>query len=165
MLSLPPGKSQLLLSQHIESTGPNPLDTDMYDHNFFVLDNQPSGPDIEARFNFPLTVLEKRGDGDAAQVQGNIFGYTRLVNDPVRLRLGGFGATSKDYDFRIENKKTRAAVRVTSNQPLSQLVYWTSARCSCPEPYMHIRASRGRPMAWTITYDFYERPDSRESAS
>jgi hypothetical protein len=157
-LSLPRGKSQLLLSQHIESTGPNPIDTDMYDHNFFVLDDQPVGPDIEARFTFPLTVLETRGE--AAQVQGNTFGYTRLVDKPVRLRLGGFGTTSKDYDIRVENKKTRAGVRVTSNQPLTQLVYWTSPRCTCPEPYMRIRASHGRPTAWTITYDFYERPDS-----
>ena len=64
-------------------------------------------------------------------------------------------ASASDYDIRVENRKTGAGVRVTSDRPLSDMVFWTSPRTTAPEPYIHVHAERGRPMDWTTTYDFY----------
>lgn len=153
-VSLPPGKAQLVLTHHLESTGANPIDTEMYDHNFFVLDGQPSGPDVEVRFPWRLTAFNKRGE--TVEVLGDRLTYAKpLTQGSDRMQLKGFGPTAADYDFRVENKKTGAGVRVTADKPLSDFVFWSNPRTSCPEAYIHVRAERGRPMDWKITYDFY----------
>jgi hypothetical protein len=153
-LSLTHGKPQMVLTHRLESTGVNPIDTHMYDHNFFMLDREPSGPNIEVRFPFTLEPFNVRGD--IVQATGTRLNYVRpLTEGSNRMQIKGFGSTAADYDIRVENKRTGAGVRVTSDRPLVDLVYWTSPTNSSPEPYIHIRADRGRPMEWTITYDFY----------
>jgi hypothetical protein len=61
-VALSPGKTQMTLTHHLESTGAKPIDTEMYNHNFFVLDGQPSGPDVEVRVPFKLEAFNVRGD-------------------------------------------------------------------------------------------------------
>ena len=152
-VALPPGKMQMTLTQRIESTGANPIDTEMYNHNFFVLDGQPSGPDVEVRVPFKLEAFNVRGD--AIQVGADRLNYLKPIDTANRMQLKGFTASPADYDIRVENRKTGAGVRVTSDRPLSDMVFWTSPRTTCPEAYIHVHAERGRPMDWKTTYDFY----------
>jgi hypothetical protein len=152
-VSLPPGKMQMTLTQRIESTGANAIDTEMYNHNFFVLDGQPSGPDVEVRVPFKLEAFNVRGD--AIQVGADRLNYLKPIETANRMQLKGFSASVTDYDIRVENRKTGAGVRVTSDRPLSDMVFWTSPRTTCPEAYIHVHAERGRPMEWKTTYDFY----------
>lgn len=152
-VALPKGKMQMTLTQRLESTGVHPIDTQMYDHNFFVLDGQPSGPDVEVRVPFKLEAFNVRGD--AIQVGADRLNYLKPIETANRMQLKGFGASPADYDIRVENRKTKAGVRVTSDRPLSDMVFWTSPRTTCPEAYIHVHAERDRPMDWTITYDFY----------
>jgi hypothetical protein len=60
------------------------------------------------------------------------------------MQLKGFSASAADYDIRVENRKTGAGVRITSDRPLSDMVFWTSPRTTCPEAYIHVHADRGR---------------------
>ncbi len=153
IVSLPAGKAQLVLTQHIESTGEHPIDTEMYDHNFFVIDNQPSGPDFSVTFPFAVTARDDLKG--FVNVQGNSLTYAKPIVTPVRSALFGFGVTPADYAIQVENRATGAGVRVTSDQPLSNLVFWSSSTTVCPEAYIRVHAERGRPMDWKISYDFY----------
>lgn len=152
-VSLPAGKPEMVLTQRLESTGPNPIDTQMYNHNFFVLDGQPSGPDIEINFPFALEPFNMRGD--AVAVVGKSIRYVKAVEGSVRMQLRGFSSAVSDYSIRVENKRTGAGVLVTSDTPLSDLVFWSSPRTTCPEAYIHVRADRGKPMSWVTNYRFY----------
>jgi hypothetical protein len=152
-VSLPRGTPEMVLTQRLESTGKNPLDSQMYNHNFFVLDGQPSGPDVEVRFPFVLEPFNVRGD--AVQLTGNKINYVKPVEGSVRMQIKGFSKSPSDYIIAVENRKTGAGVRVTSDQPLSDLVFWSSPRTTCPEAYIHVRADRGRPMGWMTKYVFY----------
>ena len=153
IVALTPGKTQLTLTQHLESTGVNPIDTEMYDHNFFVLDGQPSGPDVEVRMPFKLEASNVRGD--AIQIGADRLNYLKPIEQANRMQLKGFSSSASDFDIRVENKKTGAGVRVTSDRPLSDMVFWTSPKTTCPETYIHVHAERGKPMDWKISYDFY----------
>lgn len=153
VVALPPGRMQMTLTHRLESTGRNPIDTEMYNHNFFVLDGEPSGPDVRLRVPFTLEPFNVRGD--AMQVAGGQIAYLKPIETSNRMQLRGFSASPDDYDIRVENLKTGAGVRVTSDRPLSDMVFWTSPRTTSPEPYIHVRADRGQPMEWTTTYDFY----------
>jgi hypothetical protein len=155
-VALPAGKTQLTLTHRLESTGVNPIDTPMYNHNFFVLDGQPSGPDIELRVPFKVEAFNVRGD--AIQIGTDRLNYLKPIETANRMQLKGFSASPSDYDIRVENRKTGAGVRITSDRPLSDMVFWTSPRTTAPEPYIHVHAERGKPMDWTTTYDFYAVP-------
>lgn len=152
-VALTPGKAQMTLRHRLESTGAKPLDTEMYNHNFFVLDGQPSGPDVQVNVPFQFEPFNVRGD--AMQVQGGRIAYAKAIETPNRMQLRGFSAKPTDYDIRVEQRKTGAGVRVTSDRPLSDMVFWTSPRTTCPEAYIHVTAAPGRPMEWTTTYEFY----------
>ena len=152
-ISLPAGQPELVMTQHLESTGVNPIDTQMYNHNFFVLDGQPSGPDVEVTFPFVLEPYNMRGD--AVEVTVNMLRYVKPVEGSVRMQLRGFSSAVSDYTIRVENRRTGAGVRVTSDTPMSDLVFWSSPRTTCPEAYIHVRAEAGRPMRWETKYRFY----------
>lgn len=155
-VALLPGKTQMTLTHRLESTGVHAIDTEMYNHNFVVLDGQPSGPDVQVRVPFTLVASNVRGD--AVQVNGDRIDYLKPIETSVRMQLKGFSSSTADYDIRVENRKTGAGVRVTSDRPLSDMVFWSSPKAICPEAYIHVHAERDQPMTWTTTYDFYALP-------
>ncbi|MEO6851023.1 MAG: hypothetical protein ABI203_11485, partial [Mucilaginibacter sp.] len=69
--------------------------------------------------------------------------------------LLGFGNTPKDYDFKVQNQKTGAGMRITADQPLEKVVFWASPTTACPEPYIRIKVLPGEVMKWRIKYEFY----------
>lgn len=113
---------------------------------------------MEVRFPWTLEAFNVRGDTVA--VGKDRLNYKGPIDRPVRMQLKGFGPTPADYDIRVENRRTGAGVRVTADRPLSDFVFWTSPRTTCPEAYIHVHAERGQPMEWTITYDFYSLPEA-----
>ncbi len=153
------GKPELILEHRLKNTGKQPIRTSVYNHNFFVIDKQPTGPGIEVELPFTVKA-EGKGFGDLIQTQGNRLVYSRDFEKKETVfsaGLQGLSSTAKDYDIRIENKKTGAGVRITGDQPLEKLVYWACATTSCPEPYIRLEAAPGQEVTWTITYEFYEK--------
>ncbi|WP_236648715.1 MULTISPECIES: hypothetical protein [Spirosoma] len=154
------GKPELVLEHSLKNTGPRRIETSVYNHNFFVIDKQPTGPGVEIRFPFAVTA-EGKGFGSAILAQGNRLVYARPLEKREQVfsaGLQGFGPSAGDYDVRIENRKTGASVRMTADQPLEKLVFWACATTSCPEPYIRLRAEPGQDVTWKITYTFYENP-------
>jgi len=152
------GKPELVLEHRLKNTGQKAIETSVYNHNFFVIDKQPTGPQITIRFPFNVSA-EGRGFGSTILAQGNRLTYARELAKKEYVYsagLQGFGPTAADYDVRIENLKTGAGVRATSDQPLEKLVFWACSTTSCPEPYIRLQAAPGQEVTWTITYAFYE---------
>jgi hypothetical protein len=74
------------------------------------------------------------------------------------LFLEGFNDHVDDYDIQIENSKTGAGVRIKSDQPLSDLAFWSIHTTLCPEPYTLIHVDPGDEIKWSVTYEYYTRP-------
>ena len=53
---------------------------------------------------------------------------------------------------------TGAGVRVTGNRPLDKLLFWSSVKTMCPEPYIDVSVAPGATSSLTITYAFYQAP-------
>ena len=150
-------KPELVLFHTLKNTGTRTIETSVYDHNFFVMDNQPIGPDFSVKFTFPLSG-GGQGIGDLAEIKGNNIEFLRLVKNGETVfcsELKGFGTDSKDYDFKIENRKTGTGVRVRCDKPFLKLNYWNCATTLCPEPYIKIKVEPGQEISWTIRYEFY----------
>lgn len=150
-------KPEMVLTHTLKNTGKQTIETDVYDHNFFVMDKQPTGPDFVVTFPFHLS-SETQAAGGLGTIQDNRIIFFKELSKKDHLfyqSITGFSDSAKDYDIRIENYKTGAAVRITSDQPLSKIVFWSAQTTVCPEPYIKIKVNPGGEFSWKIFYEFY----------
>ena len=149
------GKPQMVLEHRLKNTGKKTIQTDVYCHNFFTIDHQPTGPNSVVKFAFPASAAR---ESPAARINGQQIEFIRELSPRESVfweEIQGHNKSVKDYDFRIENVKTGAGVRITADRPVSKIVFWSSATTQCPEPYIDINIQPGETFSWTITYDFY----------
>ena len=149
-------KDSLVLEHRLRNTGRKAIATSVYNHNFFTLDRQPTGPDIAVRF--PFEARASRALNELAEIRGRelVFLKEFVKGQTVFTEVEGFGATAKDYDFRIEHRQSGAGVRITGDRPLSKLLFWSAGLTVCPEPYIDASVEPGKESSWRITYQFYQ---------
>jgi hypothetical protein len=149
-------KDTLVLEHRLENTGRKTIATSVYDHNFFTLDGQTTGSDAIVRFAFEPRAA--RPLNDMAETRGKEIAFLRAFEpkESVFTEVAGFGATARDYDFRVENRKTGAGVHVTGDRPLAKLLFWSAWKTVCPEPYIDMRVEPGKQFSWRIAYEFYQ---------
>ncbi len=149
-------RPEMVIEHRLKNTGTLPIETSQYNHNFFVIDGQPTGPDSVVVF--PFEPRATRDLGDKARLAGKQLTYLRELRqggESVFTEIEGFGQTAADYDFRIEHRTAGAGVRFTGDRPLSKLVFWSIRTTLCPEPYVDIRVVPGQETTWKIRYEFY----------
>ena len=155
------GKPEMDLIHSLKNTGHRIIETEVYDHNLFLIDSQSVGPDCVIKFPFNILVEKQgsRGIDSIAKIENKEITFPKRVTkgEQAFAVLYGYDNSSKDYDIRIENHKTGAGVNITCDRPLSKLVFWASATTFCPEPYIHIKIKPGEVFNWKIKYLFYVR--------
>ena len=151
-------KPDLILEHTLKNTGKRLIDTEVYNHDFYVIDNQPTGPDFTVTFPFTLTAAD---DLKAAQVHANKLTYRRELTpqkDTAASALAGFGPKASDNNIRVENSKTKAGVQETIDRPISKLYFWSIRTTLCPEAYIALHIAPGKQAKWKTTYHFYNLP-------
>ena len=157
VLSLIKGKPELLLEYSLKNRGTTTIETDVFNHNFFVIDQQPTGPDFVVKFPF-VPAGEFKGKTEAGAVDGKNIIYKNVLSKGEFFAvspLTGYSTATSDYDLRVENTKTGAGVRIIGDKPIVRFVYWSAAATLCPEPYIKVKVDPGKEMTWTIRYEFY----------
>jgi hypothetical protein len=152
----------LVLEHLLRNTGSKPIVSSVYEHNFYMLDNQPTGPDVMIRFPFAVTATGTLNG--MVETRGNDVVYLKELQDKESLytELKGYGTSVGDYDIRVENAKTRAGVRQTSDRPLSKLVCGHRDRPSVPRLTWASACSRGsRPPGASPTSSTRRNLDTR----
>lgn len=158
-IRLAPDKPVMTIEHVLRNTGTKRIQTSQYNHNFFVMDGQPTGPASHVKFPFELKPVRAFADSKAV-AEGSEIRYTKELQagDRVFGEFGGFGATASDYDIRMENRSAKAGVHITGDIPLSKVVYWSIRTVFSPEPYVDIDVPAGGAKKWTYTYEFYDLP-------
>jgi hypothetical protein len=154
-LRLTKGKPQLVIEHSLKNTGEKVIDAEQYNHNFFVIDNEVVGPDVAVKFPFDPKPEAELKNGGEVRAQEIVYKRELEKGESVFSELKGFGETAKDYDFKIENRKSGAGVHITGDQPLEKMVFWSIRTVACPEPYVRIHVPPGAEQKWKITYGFY----------
>ena len=157
-LRLTPGRPELVLEHRLKNTGRKTIETSVYEHDFFMLDSQPTGPDTTVTLPFDLHPAKDLGN--LAEVRGKQLLYLRQLapGQTVFTDLEGFGSTPADYDIRVENHKAGAGVRQRGDRPMSRLVFWSIRTTVCPEAYVALKIEPGEEATWRIAYEFYAVP-------
>ena len=154
-ITLLPGKPELVIDHTLTNTGKHNLASEVYNHNFFVMDDQPTGPDFVVKFPFvPTADRDLKGIG---ALRGNTLTYMREIEDGKQIfaLLSGFGPSINDNQFEIVNQKTKAGVRVNLDRPLDKLQFWSPRTTLCPEPFVNLQIKPGQSDRWAIHYTFY----------
>ncbi|MDU0353295.1 hypothetical protein RS130_04535 [Paraglaciecola aquimarina] len=160
-LTLTQGKAELVLSHSLTNMGERQIDTEVFNHNFFVIDGRPSGPEFEVSFPFPLTATRADLKGRIA-IKDNTIHYPKVMTKGMDGMIGtgltGFSTKAADNAFQIVNKKTGAGVRAKIDQPLSKLFFWTMENTICPEPFIYMQIKPGATHRWNTEYTFFVQP-------
>jgi hypothetical protein len=156
-ITLVKGKPQMTIEHALKNTGAKPIATQQYNHNFFMLDGEPTGPDSSVTFPFDLKPV-KPLQADLAEIKGRQITYLKelVPGQTVMTDLEGFGANASDYDIRVENSKSGAGVRIQGDRPIVKIVYWSIRPTFCPEAYVALDVAPDKETRWKYTYSFYD---------
>jgi hypothetical protein len=158
IVRLDKGAPRLVLEHNLKNTGRKVIESTVYEHNFYMIDGLPTGPDIVVKFPFDLRATrDMRG---LAEIRGNQLVYLKELEkgQTASTELEGFSSAVKDYDIRVENRKAGAGVRQTADRPITRINYWSIRTTACPEAYIDMHIEPGREFTWRIAYDFYTLP-------
>jgi len=153
-----PGRPEMAIEHTLKNTGRNTIETDVYNHNFFVIDGQQTGPDLSVKFGFDPKAT--RDLGGLAELRGRELAYKReLTHDEhVMTEIEGFNNTPADHTFKVENRKSGAGVEVAGDHPMSKLLFWCGWKVLSPENYVTMKIAPGKEFHWTVRYRFYTLP-------
>jgi hypothetical protein len=154
-VSLDPHEPVLTLHHSLKNTGTKTIDTQVYDHDFFMLDGAPSGPEMVIRFPFAPQAekpLEPLAGIDGKQI---VYHDELQQGQYVESYLTGYSDKPADYDIVVEDTKTGVGVEQTGDNPLSRFNFWSPRTTICPEAYHHLVIAPGKTAHWDIHYRFF----------
>lgn len=148
------------LIHFLKNQGSSPIETTVYNHNFFIIDGELTGPNIRTHFPYPIQA-DGRGFGDLIVAQDSSLIFTREFTKGESIYTGGIQGhrgISDDYHINIENLNSRTGIKITANRPMHKLAYWACRTTACPEPFIEIKIEPGKTFTWAIEYELYELP-------
>jgi hypothetical protein len=151
-------KPEMILEHSLTNTGRKVIETNVYDHNFLVMDQQAPSPDFVVSFPFaPKATANLDG---FAEIRDHhlVFLKTLKHDDVLYSPLEGFGRSAKDYRITVENQKTGAGLNITGDHPLAKVVFWAIRTVLAPEAFIRLNIEPGQTQKWKYRYEFYTIP-------
>jgi hypothetical protein len=157
VIRLVPGKPGMVIEHRLENTGSKVIKTNVYNHNFFVLDGEGPSEGLTVTVPYQIQASQRPPTEGLLEVRGNQLVYLKtLVNsDRATATLSGFGDTAKDYDIRVENKKIGAGYHVVGDRPLTNVAVWSIRTVMAVEPYIAMSIDPGHDFTWNLSYDYF----------
>lgn len=154
-LVLDPRRPVLRLEHSLRNIGSKTIATNVYDHDFFMLDDQPTGPGMAVTFGFSPQADPPFPDG-LVSMAGNeiVFKDTPRRGYSAQGYLTGYTGKPGEYRFHLEDRNSHVGVLQQSGSPLSRVYFWSTPTTICPEAYIAINVAPGHTQTWTITYTF-----------
>lgn len=157
-LTLNKNEAVMTLQHSLKNTGKKTIETYVYDHDFFMLDGKPTGPGMVVHFKFEPKPQSEIGA--AAQIVGKDLLYVDELppRKGVAGYLKGYSDDVRDYDFTVEDTRSKVGVQQTSDRSLARLYFWSTQRTICPEGYIKLSVAPGETSRWTLRYRFFAPP-------
>jgi hypothetical protein len=153
------GKPEMEIAHSLKNTGKLAIHSNVYNHNFMVIDKQGPGPDTT--FRVPYQIQSTRPPNiEMAEVRGNEVVYARPLagKDEVSVFLQGLGSEAKDSEVVIENRRVGSGVKISTDRPLIRSLLWSIRTVLAVEPYIAVNVEPGAEFTWKNTLDYYTIP-------
>jgi hypothetical protein len=155
VLSVSRDGSQLTLHHTLTNLGVKPLVTDVYDHDFFMLDGRPTGPGFSVQTGF-TPVLQDSLAPYATLRNGSIVYQKALpAHGSAATYITGFDPHASGYRIRVQDTVSLTGVEQTADRPIAKFYLWSIRTTVAPEAYIHLDIAPGKSESWTIRYKFF----------
>jgi hypothetical protein len=136
----------------LKNTGSKTIETDQFNHNFFVIDGEITSPDFEVKFPFNIST-ESDLMGIVKIDQNKLLFTKKFSEGSIWMALKGYGTEAAHHQVEIRNNKTGAGVRLSVNKPLYRLVFWATNTTLCPENFIYLKLAPGEQETWISDYE------------
>jgi hypothetical protein len=147
-------KPGFAIEHTLSNTGQKVIDTDQFNHNFFVLDGEITGPDFRVEFPFTITSADGLKDkGEVAKIGEKQLSFNKtLTSGNVWMDLKGFGPEVADHQISIYNDRRKVGVQIRADKPSYRMVFWAAPTTLCPENFIILHIEPGESESWTSEY-------------
>ena len=162
-LGLVAGKAVMVIEHSLKNTGKQPIHTNVYDHNFLVLDKHATDAGFSITFPFQPKASPPP-DPEFAEIVRNQLLYRKTLTgeDRVYFTIDGFSKSVNDYKIRIENSKLKAGMTITGDRPLAKLSLWSIRSVIAVEPFVEISLEPEHQSTWKYDYEYYTLPQQQK---
>ncbi len=160
-ISLTVEPSGFVIDHTLRNTGSRVIETDQYNHNFFMIDGSVTGPGFQVEFPFGITSTEGLRDSqDVLRIGGNRIRFARPYQGDGHswVALKGYGDDPSDHGFRVVNEVTGAGVEVSVDRPVHRMTFWATTTTLCPENFLALTIEPGGEESWRSTYALFTLP-------
>jgi hypothetical protein len=153
------GKPEMVLEHSLKNIGRLPIRSNVYDHNFLVLDKQPPGPDFTITLPYAVHSPQPPSAPLAEIREGRIIYLKALQNeDLVSTPVEGFGDNPNDNEISIENHGIGAGMKISGDHPLASIYLWSIRTVLAMEPFIAMNIAPGEEFKWKWSYRYYTLP-------
>lgn len=150
-IDLKKDKPGFTITHILKNTGIKKIGTDQFNHNFFVIDGQTTGPDFTV--TFPFKVSSPDDLKDLINIKNNKLLFRReLHQESIWLLIEGYKSNPKHHNVIIRNNKTGAGIKFSVDKPLHRLAFWATTTTLCPENFIFISLDPGKEERWVSDY-------------
>ena len=137
------------------NTGEKAIETDQFNHNFFMIDGELSGKAFSISFPYPIST-EDDPEG-FVELKGNELNFLNDLegDDAFFLLLHGYGEEVSDHQVTVQNHKSGAGVTFSVNKPLYRMAFWACRNTLSPENFIWLSVEPGEEEAWTSEYTLF----------
>lgn len=151
-IELDPHRPLFRLKHSLVNSGTKRIETNVYNHDFFVLDNKPTGRQHTVTLGF--TPVAEEPLGDAVELRGNQILFTRTP-DREHSAMGyltGFTGKAGEYSVHLVDTDSGVGILQSSASRIAKSYFWSTAKTICPELYIPIDVAPGGEQRWEISY-------------
>jgi len=143
--------------QHLlTNTGSISINTNHYNHNFTIIDDEHIGSSYRVTFPFSIQPL--------SSIQQSFHSYASVSGDTIALMRSLTGGKtlwaqfedvpggSASNGFSVTNTESGIRIYCTGDAPVALYRFWAHEMAICPEPYISIDLDPGESMNWSATY-------------
>jgi hypothetical protein len=152
--------AEISLEHRLKNTGRTTIATDVYDHDFFMFDGNPTGPGMEISFPFKLqadTPLEPSASVERKKI---VYKQELEPGQTTAAYLSGYSGDTRDYAIRVVDRNVHFGVEQTADVPIAKLYLWSIRSTISPEAYIHLDIPPGQTAHWTIHYRLFVDADN-----
>lgn len=147
-------RNGFILKHKLQNTGDKTIETDQFNHNFFMIDNEGSGPAFTVSFPYAISTTDDLKG--YLEIKDRDLNFIKEIYDnSVFLELNGYGEEVADHQVTVVNHKSGAGVTFTVDKPLSRMAFWACETTLCPENFIQISVEPGEKENWTSDYTLF----------
>jgi hypothetical protein len=160
-ISLIKGKPEMVIEHSLKNAGTRAIHANVYDHNFLVLDKQPTSAAFSITFPFEIKA-DHTPDQKLAEIEKNqlLYRSTFVGEDSVYFNIEGFGKNADDYKIRVDNTRSNVGMSIKGDHPLLKIALWSIRSVIAVEPFVELSIEPGSTFGWKYHYEYYTLPDA-----